>query len=62
METITLNELKNILNRTPKQTIEEECNVWGCCTPHYKKVLTEEDVIYETEKYLKERNEKIKSI
>jgi hypothetical protein len=53
--TVTLKELKEILEITPTKRIEEECNAWGCCSPHYKYVFTKEDVLYQVEKFLKDK-------
>lgn len=39
----------------PKERVEVECHAWGCCTPHYRDIITAEDVIQEVERYLKNK-------
>lgn len=52
-KSISIKELKTILDEMPKQRIELECHAWGCCSAHYTEVVKPSDVIYHVEKYLK---------
>jgi hypothetical protein len=37
--TLTLKQIKEILNNHGTISIEQECHSWGCVTPHYREVL-----------------------
>ena len=53
--TISLKELETILDKMPKTQIEEECHAWGCCSPHYKSVVTTADVYWAVKTFLEKK-------
>jgi len=55
---ITMDELRIILEKIPKRKIERKNNSWGDCSVYYDKLVYPYEVISEAEKYLKKINKK----
>lgn len=50
--TIKIKDLDLIIRNIPTTEVEDECNAWGCVTPHYTKMIEPGEIMYHVNKFL----------